>query len=521
MKKLCGYKLHISESIIIFYMVVLSFVLSGCNTGANSDFSKELEVNTTQNIDNTTSDVLDDGQYEVYTLLQGGSGKAHINSPCICNVNNGEITATIIWSSSNYDYMIVNGEKYFPINESGNSTFTIPVEEFDKQISVIADTVAMSTPHEIEYNITFSLNDFLSEDGNEQSESEEDASIKEWRSSHTLTSKMELKYAENFHVTYYDDKYCLLEINGTDYYLVVDENGEIPTDLPDSITVLKKPLNNIYVVSSASFNYFEHLNALDKMAYTSFKKEDAKSEKLISLMDSGNIKYAGKYSAPDYEMIISGGCDLVVENTMINHSPDVLEQFKKLSINTLVDYSSHEATPYGRMEWIKLYGLLTDNEDTAVEVFDSKEALMKDSFNDTGKTVAYFYITDAGGVVVRKNQDYIAKLIEIAGGKYIFTSDDAYKGSGTETIQKEAFFGAVSDCDILIYNTTISGDLKNKEALINKCEVLKDTKAYKNNNIYCTYDNIYLSVMELPEIAKDFNDAFNGKDVSKYLYRLE
>ena len=98
-----------------------------------------------------------DGEYNVNVVLEGGSGRATVDSPAALTVVDGKMTATIVWSSPNYDYMIVDGEKYLPTNTEGNSTFTIPVAALGTPLSVTADTVAMSTPHEIEYTLTFTL----------------------------------------------------------------------------------------------------------------------------------------------------------------------------------------------------------------------------------------------------------------------------------------------------------------------------------------------------------------------------
>ena len=99
-----------------------------------------------------------DGEYSVNVTLEGGSGRATVESPASLVVADGKMTATIVWSSPNYDYMLVDGEKYLPTNTEGNSTFEIPVSALDAPLSVVADTVAMSTPHEIEYTLTFTLN---------------------------------------------------------------------------------------------------------------------------------------------------------------------------------------------------------------------------------------------------------------------------------------------------------------------------------------------------------------------------
>lgn len=98
-------------------------------------------------------EALADGEYTVEAVLSGGTGKAKLLNPTALTVSEGKITATIVWSSSNYDYMIVNGDQYLPITTEGGSTFQIPVESLGVEIPVTADTVAMGTPHEIAYTI--------------------------------------------------------------------------------------------------------------------------------------------------------------------------------------------------------------------------------------------------------------------------------------------------------------------------------------------------------------------------------
>ena len=98
---------------------------------------------------------LTDGSYTIELTMEGGSGRASIQSPTQITVADGAATATLEWSSPNYDYMLVNGEKYLPVNTEGNSVFEVPVEALDAPLTMIGDTVAMSTPHEVEYTVTF------------------------------------------------------------------------------------------------------------------------------------------------------------------------------------------------------------------------------------------------------------------------------------------------------------------------------------------------------------------------------
>ena len=108
---------------------------------------------------------LADGEYTVEVTMEGGSGRASIQSPTELTIENGQAQAEIVWSSSHYDYMMVDGDKYLPVNTEGNSTFEIPVSVFDEPMTVIGDTTAMSVPHEVEYTLTFASDSIRGEGG--------------------------------------------------------------------------------------------------------------------------------------------------------------------------------------------------------------------------------------------------------------------------------------------------------------------------------------------------------------------
>lgn len=120
-------------------------------------YDHKVSVSNPEPMEDDAQDAIDleDGTYTAEVTLEGGSGRATIESPATLTVKDGEVIASIVWSSPNYDYMIVDGEKYLPVNTEGNSVFEIPVVSLAKPLEVVADTVAMSKPHEIEYTITF------------------------------------------------------------------------------------------------------------------------------------------------------------------------------------------------------------------------------------------------------------------------------------------------------------------------------------------------------------------------------
>ena len=242
-------------------------------------------------------------------------------------------------------------------------------------------------------------------------------------------------------------------------------------------------------------------------------------------MNEGKIVYAGKYSKPDYELIVSGGCDLVIENTMIYHSPDVLEQLKIFNIPYIIDYSSYEEHPLGRVEWIKFYGALLGKDDEAKAIFDEEKELVDKikEGDEAGKSVAFFYITSNNLVQIKKSSDYIPKMIDIAGGDYVFNYlDDDSSAKTTVNMQIEEFYKAAKDADILIYNSSIDTSVNSLDDLYAKCDLLKDFKAVKEGNVWCTSQDMYQQSLSTAFMIEDFNKVFNDKDEGlNYLYRLK
>ena len=198
------------------------------------------------------------------------------------------------------------------------------------------------------------------------------ADNKEISSELAWESSMELRYATEFGVDYYEGGYALLTIAQDGRYLVVPEGKEPPSDLHEDIVVLQQPLEHIYLVASAVMDMFVALNALDQIGFSGLKEDSWYIDEAREAMEQGDILYAGSYSAPDYEQIVSRGCGLAVENTMIYHIPEVKEQLEKLDIPVLVDYSSYESNPLGRTEWVKLYGVLTGKEAEAEAAFEAE-----------------------------------------------------------------------------------------------------------------------------------------------------
>ena len=343
----------------------------------------------------------------------------------------------------------------------------------------------------------------------------------------TYIGSMDLVYAEKFTVDYYEDGYALITVNQDMQYLLVPEGMEAPEDLAEGIAVLQQPVDHIYLVASAVMDMFVSMDALDAVRFSGLQDSGWYIEEAREAMKAGDILYAGKYSAPDYEQILAEGCGLAVENTMIYHTPEVKEQLENFGIPVLVDYSSYEAEPLGRTEWVKLYGLLIGKEEAAEEAFQSEmEAFqsIQESEEDIGdeKSVAFFYITANGEANVRKSSDYLAKMIDMAGGEYIFRNlGDEESASSTETMQMEEFYAGAKDADYIIYNSTIDGELSSLDELLAKSPLLKDFKAVENGNVFCTTRDLYQSSMELGTIISDIHSMLTDRTDMTYIYPLE
>lgn len=336
---------------------------------------------------------------------------------------------------------------------------------------------------------------------------------------------MELKYAENFQVDYYKGGYTmlLLPMEHTKF-LVVPEGMEEPSGLEKDIIVLNRPIQNLYVVASSVMDMFQELDSLNTIAFSGQKEENWYIEGAKKAMQEGKMQYAGKYNQPDYERIVSGNCSLAIENMMISHAPEVKEKLNEFGIPVMIERSSYETHPLGRVEWVKFFGALLGKEKEAEQIFQKQEEILKKVTGEekTGKTVAFFFVTSNGMIQVRQSNDYIPKMIELAGGTYVFSDlgEDSTKRS-TINMQVEEFYNGAKDADFLIYNSSIDGGVKNLEQLLEKCNVLKDFEAVKEGNVWCTTNNMYQQSLSIGYLMEDIYKMLREKESKmQYLYPL-
>ena len=336
-----------------------------------------------------------------------------------------------------------------------------------------------------------------------------------------------LDYATQFTADCYEGGYTMLTLTESgEQFLVTPEDAAAVEGLPESVTVLRQPIRNIYLVSTSVMDLFLALDGLDSVTLSGTQAEGWYLDEARAAMEAGRIAYAGKYSAPDYEKILAANCGLAIENTMIYHTPEVKEQLERFGIPVLVERSSYESGPLARMEWIKFYGILLGKEELAQQVFDRQAERIAPLLDQqsTGKSCAFFSISANNLANVRKGGDYVARMIEMAGADYVFADlTDNGNSLSTMNLPLEDFYAGARDADFLIYNSTIEGVVSTTDELVAKCSLLADFKAVQNGHVWCVAQSFFQQSMELADFILELHRLFteDAPDGLQYFIHVE
>ena len=338
-------------------------------------------------------------------------------------------------------------------------------------------------------------------------------------------SPVTLARATQFTLDAYDGGYRLASLANGDRLLVVPAGADAPEGLPADVAVVRRPLEDVYLVSTGMICLVDAIGALDAVGVSSVRAEDSPSEDFAARLEDGTIAYGGIYRAPDYELIAAAGCPLAIENTNVDHVPEVRAKLEELGVTVLMEQSSREEDMLGRLEWIRLMGALFGREDEAAEVFDDVaarvEAVSKEG--PTGRTVAFFYINEDGAAVTRRAGDYFCQMIEAAGGEYVSFSEEGAADSSptTVTVEMERFYEGARDADVIIYNGTIDDGVDGLEELVERNALLADFRAVRNGDVWTCDSNLYQQMTSMADIICDMREAITGSgEPSTFLWRL-
>ncbi len=223
--------------------------------------------------------------------------------------------------------------------------------------------------------------------------------------------QMKIEYAKRFSIELFEGGYRIITAGTGGYkYLIVPEGKPLPGegDIDEKTLVLQQPITKVYMCSTGMESLVDAIGALDCTPLVGTDKSGWYLPNVIAAMESGKIKFGGKYSEPDFEKIVSEGIQLHVNTTMIDSKPDVLEKFDELKIPSLVEDSSKEGSPLARVEWVKLFGVIFGKEAEADKYFEEQKKMVNDNTSASlGKTVAMGYISSNGDkAYLRNGGDY-------------------------------------------------------------------------------------------------------------------
>lgn len=330
---------------------------------------------------------------------------------------------------------------------------------------------------------------------------------------------MELKYAKNFSVDYYKGGYKQVKIVDGTTLLIVPEKMSVPKDIDKETIVLQQPIGNMLVSSTPTISLINDLGALDSVTLTTSDVNTWYIDNVKTAFENKKIAYVGDYTAPNYELISATGTKFSIFSTML--LDEVAAQFKELGVKVMVDYSHKEDHPLARVEWIKLYGAMFNCEEKAEEKFEKQAAYVDEiaKKENTGKTVAVFYVTSKGKLYARNAGDYMSKMVELAGGKYNLPDLSPDK-SGTTNMEFEAFYDKAKDADYIIYIWSMGGKPSTLADFLGKSEILADMKAVKNGNVWCTTPDFFQISNTLGYMINDINLMLNSDDKTDKLTYL-
>lgn len=466
----------------------------------------------------------------VVLRLEGGSGRTQALSPARLMEENGQRYLELILSSAHYDYLQLDGQRIESTIKDGQSVFQLPLPEDVNELAFAANTTAMSKPHLIEYKLVLDWQASAAEKtgtpapavspADDAAAPEEEAAVPDpgpdpLGNGLRVVRTLPLDYAKNFRVDYLEGDLALVTLHDGTRYLILPEGAEAPADLPADVVVLAQGLQRIYLQATAVMSFFDALDAYDHLSFSSLEAEDWYFDSAREMMQKGRVCFAGKYKAPDYEMLLAGKASLTIASMMIFHAPEARDKLQELGIPVLIDYSSLESHPLGRVEWLKLYGLLVGKEELAEKLFNEEKVQVAEASADarTDRTVAFFYRNPSGQMVVRSGADYVAKMIDLAGGRYIFDESSLPKGhSSTVPLDVESFYAAARDADIFIYNSAIYGELDKLSDLLAEAPVLEGCKAIQNGNIWTCSKEFYQETMIVGPMITDLHQLLRNED---------
>ena len=338
---------------------------------------------------------------------------------------------------------------------------------------------------------------------------------------------MELEYAKYFSVDYYKGGYKVAKVvnspEDVSVMLIVPENMSVPADAPKDAIILQQPVKNILVSSTPVTSLINAIGALDSISLTTYDVPSWYIDDVKDALNSKKMTYIGDYKAPDFEIIAAQGTKFAFFSTML--TPDVKEKLTTLGVDVVLDQSAQEDHPLARVEWAKLYGAIFNKEENAEKVFNTQNQYVKElaKGEKTGKSVAMFYITSKGVLYARNADDYMTKMLTLAGGEYALPDVGVGK-TGTVKMEMEAFYDKAKDADYIIYIWNLGGKPETMDAFTSRASILPEMKAVKNGNVWCTTPDFFQIQDTIGSMINDIHLMLTADEATErltYLFKLK
>lgn len=325
-----------------------------------------------------------------------------------------------------------------------------------------------------------------------------------------------LQYATQFTLTHYKGGYAILTIphSGDTNWLLVPEGKSVPEELPENTVVLQQPLNKIASGVTAMVSVIDAIGGLDNVVATTTKQESWNLPNVAAAMEAGKLKYFGSYSEPDFELLMSEGIQLEVDSTMILNKPEVMDKYKEVGIPCMVDCSSYEEHPLGRVEWVKLYGAILNMEEEAEAFFNEEAAKIEtlSALEKTGKTAVMYYVS-SDTYYLRNAGDYTVAMLNLAGGETI-APDVGPDKSGSTKMTFEEFYATCKDADYIFY-VVLTCPFETREEMIAENALYADFKAVQEDRVFTTRPGFSQSAAMLADVVVEINSVLNDPTIEE------